>query len=594
MKRNGVSYMLSLIKGRSVFYSPLALYTLGAAFIFSLGFFIHFGKEAHASKSWEYVMYDRDAVYYWNLAKGRMMTPRCDGNPFYYEAQGLRQIIPSTAADMVGLLSKYTRIPLSWFLPLWNIWMPLFIWFVIVVCCWKLWNYPLGTSAAGAMILLLSSLFCPYGGISTTILYRFPRPMDGIAFLFLWISLIFKGDPSNKKHGLAVIFVSALALWLQPLYAVFGLWITAFEYLYSLFCREGFLKAKLHLYAIGSCIVSGLFFAGYALFGKNLIPGQLSPALSSLPLSFSHCFMTVPMVLFAMLVIFFFHVRLGRKISPLDRLVIEWTLFGVFVYFATTQIPIAREAPIHMLYFFPIMLFSLAGWIHEKFCALKEANVFRQFSHVFMMSALAFLIFSVISRKNLFAAANWNYYAYCTQYFFILLFFLWLPARFVALSKWVTRKEVVCGIILLLAIVGYWKMPVNEDNRNFPFDGAYRWLAQHARKNDVVLTASLKYRYAEYLFLKTGLKSYYYEHAETPRTPVQIYRRDFVMALLLGALDNMPQYARLPLDQKLRVFKLDYILMPNPSPFVEAVTTQLGGRLQLVYQDKQCWLWKVF
>ena len=44
----------------SFFTSRLVIYVLAAAFIFSLGFFIHFGQEAHVSGSWKYVMSDGD------------------------------------------------------------------------------------------------------------------------------------------------------------------------------------------------------------------------------------------------------------------------------------------------------------------------------------------------------------------------------------------------------------------------------------------------------------------------------------------------------------------------------------------------------
>ncbi len=581
--------MIPLIK-RSFFRTPLAVYTLAVTFIFVLGFFIHYGREARHSKSWQYVMSD-DQLVYWSIAKGRMMSPRCDGNPYYYEEQGTRNIIPFTTAEVIGLVSKYTKIPLEWFFPLWQILMPLFVWFVIAVCCWKLWNYPLSVSAAAALLLLLGTLFCPWPGIHTT-LFRFSRPLDGIAPIFLWISLIYKGDPGNKKHHIAIIMTAALTLWLQPFYAVFCLWITVFEYMSSIAQRGGFLKHRLYFHALGSSLVSGLIFADYAFHGKNITAAYLPTrdAPGGAPL---FCLlMTLLMLIVVVSVVIFFYVCLKKEVSPLDRLMTAWTFFGVLIY--ATLKPLS-ELTIHMLYFAPVMILSSAGWIHEKISILKGTRYFSFFSRAVVILSVFFLAAALISKKNFFSLESRHYFVYIPQYFFIMLFSFWLSARFHLIKTWVMQKKTVCGIILLLAVAGFWKMPLSLWNRDFSFGGGYQWLKAHAQQNDVVLTASFKCMYSEYLFYKTGLKSYFTDHgqaSEFRRTP-KAFRINFVNGLLLGLLDHMPHYGSLPLAQKLRFFKLDYVLIPKPSPFLEEVTTQLKGHLQEVYQDQKCLLWKV-
>ena len=587
--------MASPAKDRSPFDSPLVIYTLLAAFIFTLGFFIHFGREAHASKSWEYVMPDGDPLYYWSVAKGRMMTPRCDGNPYYYEEQGTRSAIPFTTAEGIGLIAKYTHIPLLWFFPAWQILVPLFTWLIIVICCWKLWRYPLDVSAAVTMILLLSTLFCPWPGIHTTLL-RFSRPLDGIAPLFLWISLIFKGNPDDPKHCLAIALVAALTLWLQPFNAVFGLWITAFEYGYSLITERKSFKARLHLYAGGSSIIFGLILASYMYFGKNINSeiidftlGLKAPKETAI-----FCFlMTLCMFAFVASAVCFFIFRLKQKATSLDRFVIGWTLFGVLIYSGLIQ---AQEPQTHMLYFAIPMMFSLAGWIHEKLCVLKETPYFSHLSYGVTLGAIAFLVFAVFAKKNFFSAISLHYFFYISQYFFILLFSFWLLSKLELVKKALLQKKIIWAIIFFIALTGYWKFPIYAPNRDYPFGGAFQWLKQRAPQNSVVLTASLKYRYCEYLFLKTGLKSYFYTHGAyggAHKTLPQIYRRNFVTGLLLGKLEYMPDYGEWTLDKKLHALKLDYILIPKPSPFVEAVKAQLREHLQEVYQDQKCLLWKV-
>ncbi len=588
--------MTNLTKSRSVFSSPWVIYALAAAFIFTLGFFIHFGREAQASKSWRYVMPDGDPLYYWSIAKGRMMTPRCDGDPFYYEEQGLRHVIPFTTAEIIGLLSKYTKIPLSWFFPVWQILTPLLMWLVLTLCCWKFWKYPLDICAPGTLLLLLLLLYCPWPGIQM-ILLRFSRPMDGIAPLFLWISLIFRGDPDNQKHRVAIVLASALTLWLQPFYAVFGLWVTGLEYVFSLIRGERFRRTALSLFATGSCLLSGLIYAGYAFFGKNLKFVVLNPP-KLMPVPGFYFLIPVLMALCVAGVVLFLCSRLKRSVTALDRLVLEWSFFGLFVFGVCTFVPpifmpAISDIRSHLLYFSVIMIFSMAGWIHEKLCALKEVRLFSKFSVVFMSVAAAFLLFTGITRKNIFALNSEIYFIYVSQYFLVLIFFLWILERFDLVKRFVLRKEVLWSIILLVAVVGYWKFPVYSYNRDFPFDGGYQWLKRHAQKNEVVLTATADSRFGQYLFLETGLKSFFYINGGIPLSPAQGYRRDFVMGLLLGMLDQAPLGKGLSIEQRLRVFRLDYILMPKPSPFYDAIKRQLQGHLLEVYQDQQCLLWRV-
>ena len=582
--------MTSLIEKKPDFHSSLAGYALAGALVFLLGFFIHYGQEAHASKSWQYIISSSDDVSYWSYAKGRMMTPRCDGNPFYYEDQGTRHIIPYTSAEAIGLISKYTRIPLSWFFPLWHILTPFLVWFAIFVCCWKLWNYPIGISATVSMLLLLSTLFFPWPIWPT--LLRFSRPLDGIGLIFIWISLLFKGDPCNQKHGIAIAIASAVALWLQPFYAVFGLWITGVEYLRLLLKKIKFFEPSLHWYALGSTLISGLLFETFLLFGKNK-----NPTISNLEAPFSgNPFFTFSMslllLLFVASVVIFFVFSLKNKTTPLDRLVLEWLSFGVLIYAVFGS---KKQMALHLFYFTPIMIFSLTGWIYEKIRLLKGSRYFLWLGKLVAVVAGILAVFFIINKENPFSSmGSMHYYVYISRYLFLLTAITWILLRFDSLRQAVMRREVICGIILFLTVLGYGRIPLYHANHNFPFDGAYQWMNGHAKKNEVVLIASFKYWHGDYLFLKTGLKSYlngFGQDLSSKKT--NEFRLYFVEGLLLNSLTKMPFYEKWSIDQLIHFLKLDYILVPMPSPFLESITSQLRGHLQIAYQDKRCLLWKV-
>ena len=257
----------------------------------------------------------------------------------------------------------------------------------------------------------------------------------------------------------------------------------------------------------------------------------------------------------------------------------------------STKKSIAPETSSHLFYFIFIILLSMAGWIYEKLRILQEVRLFTRFSYAFAILLGALLLFSLISRKNPLSIVHSHYFFFIAQYFFVLLFFLFVLMRFSVLKQWVMKEKILWGCILLMAVAGYGGLPVDETLRNYPFVGGFQWLKQHAQKNAVVLTASLKYKLCEHLFLSTGLKSYFFVCGENDVN--SSWRRDFVTGLLLGALDKMPRYEEWSLDQKLYAYRLDYIIMPKPSPFFAAVTNQLKEHLLEVYQDSQCVLWRV-
>lgn len=580
-------------KIQTLFKSQLISYSLTAVLLLTACFFIQFGREAHASKSWEYVQPNHENLFYWSITKGRAMSPRCDGNPYYFEVQGTRHIVPWTTAEMIGLFSKYTHIPLDWFFPAWHILMPFFTWLVIVLCCRKFWGYPLGSSAASAALILLSTLFQP--GIQV-ILFRFTRPIDGMALLFLWVSLIYKGDRNKKTHLAAAGIVPSAALWLQPYYAVFGLWFTGLEYLHGFFKKENSSKADLLFWMTASGIFSAAIFAWYARAGdKNTIHPQVlfgahppfGPPLLNVLLALLWLGIVLAVVLFMAFI-------LKQKITPLDRFMTESALFIVLVCGINGFVVIKTALVAHLYYFLPLIAMAIVGWIYEKVTILKTKRHFASFSKAILLAVVAVSALSVIKKTNIFFADfPALFIGKVLQYFFASLVCIVAMARFDLLRRLVSKRKILFPLIVLVAVIGYWQIPPNPMNKEFPYAGGYQWLKRNARKGDVVLTAAAADSKMEYLFLKTGLKSYYCYYGIDPNSFRAGFRSLFFAGLLLNNLDTMPYLEKMSRDEKIRSLKLNYVLMPIPSPFFEAVTNQLKGHLRLVYQDKKCLLWKV-
>ncbi|HOW58715.1 MAG TPA: hypothetical protein PLO78_03195 [Candidatus Omnitrophota bacterium] len=579
-----------------LFKLQIVSYAFTALLLFTVCFFVHFGREAHSSKSWEYVLPGGEDLVYWSYGKGRIMTPRCDGNPFYFEEQGTRHIIPWTTAETIGLISKYAKIPFSWFFPAWHILAPFLTWLLIVLCCWKLWDYPLSASAAITYFLLFSTLFHSHQMIQWT-LYRFSRPLDGIALLFLWISLVFKGNRNNKIHFCASWLVPPIVLWLHPYYAGFGLWFTVIEYVRGLLKNKNASKFDLRFWMTVSTFIAGFSFIGYAFSGENINPlvlfGPTKPSFGSPFLNLLTSFLWLAVVWGTVL---FFKFSFREKTTPLDFLTVESAIFLVWVCWINGFVVPKTELIVHLHYFLVPMIFSMTGWVYEKVIIFKKSGYFSIFSKALVFLTILVLTLSLVIKENLIFCSPPYFSIKILQYFFIILVSVWAVTGFDFLRRLTTKKGLVYGLIIAVAVAGHWIIPLNPQNRDFPFAGAFQWLKKNAQEKEVVLTASRKYRFCDYLFLKTGLKSYYNDYGSGNvfiESPQAKFRVVFYTALLLNRVDKIRHLEALSLEEKIHLVRLDYVLIPIPSPFYNVVTRQLQGFLKLVYQDKKCFLWKV-
>ena len=132
-------------------------------------------------------------------------------------------------------------------------------------------------------------------------------------------------------------------------------------------------------------------------------------------------------------------------------------------------------------------------------------------------------------------------------------------------------------------------------NEKFPLGSAYAWLKKNAAPDEVVLIPSPLTSQFDYLLLYTGLRGYSSHYGEWYSSDPEAarYRRVFILSLLNGVLNQAPLQGMNTLEEKIKHLRMDYVLIPRWSPFLETVKEQLAGHLTQVYEDKKAILWKV-
>lgn len=152
------------------------------------------------------------------------------------------------------------------------------------------------------------------------------------------------------------------------------------------------------------------------------------------------------------------------------------------------------------------------------------------------------------------------------------------------------------GAVIVLTGFGFFSFSSGSDeiaNKSF-FDVAYRWLNRNTPRDSVVLTASPKMgELFDYLPLYTHQKIYRGLHGIYLDRVALNYKDMFMAALYLGILDEISISGVRTMDEKLRRYRLDYILIDRKSPFFSNVEKVMRGHLQEVYRDNTCLIWKV-
>ena len=150
-----------------------------------------------------------------------------------------------------------------------------------------------------------------------------------------------------------------------------------------------------------------------------------------------------------------------------------------------------------------------------------------------------------------------------------------------------------------------WTPQLQEANRSVPFAGAHTCLASYAKPAEVVMTLPPGYGLYDYAPLYCSTEVYYSHYAS--RLVADEYEREYRKSVYfspyLGVLDRPGAPIQKTLAERLREFRLDYILVwkgplddrwrlqaapqwpPLQGQLDVSVQRQLGPFLKVVYED---------
>ena len=109
-------------------------------FLFTAGFFIQYGREAHASGSWKYVITHLDDYAYWSFAQASARAPEKGPNPFFYEDRDSFHLIPYPVTKVIGFLARLLNVNVLFFFPFWHIGAPFLVWLSLFYSARHFWK----------------------------------------------------------------------------------------------------------------------------------------------------------------------------------------------------------------------------------------------------------------------------------------------------------------------------------------------------------------------------------------------------------------------------------------------------------------------
>ncbi|MFZ5802651.1 MAG: hypothetical protein ACOY3K_06050 [Candidatus Omnitrophota bacterium] len=602
------------------------IYPAGALLVFCMGYLLFFGHLASVSGSWKYVMRTADDSFYWAAAQASAQVPPSDANPYYFEDIGKRSGIPNLVSMVLGPLSRWLGVPVLFFFPVWHIGLPLLLWGVLFLLLYRLWKYPLPTSAFFSMLALAMAL--NVRGLAFESLFRFSRPGSSLWMIFLVFSFIFFARTIRRKIFWTVAVAGGLGLpWMNPFLVVPLLTSAVGEFVWQ-GCLE---RDRAVRRRVGGMLF--LLLVGLAIYGTG-IHLSLSEQQEGLKIlksnpafSYRHPEWS-SLVLWGFLLTFviLFHRRFQSPLSVLDRAVLflfsaqalcgnlqvfwpESIQFGYHSYHFTAELAYHRYS------YFLLEFLCLAGWCIEKmpYWLQKTKDRVRAWGipTVFALWGAVVLVHPDMTPWRLAPNANWKWLDSLPHPALFLGLMPFLTLTTWAYFRWKDRlsflkKRWVAVLILLLLLFPAYRVlaqraydPRIHDYRfeNFPFAGAYDWLNQHAETDAVVLTIPPTRLDIDYLVHYTDCKTFIHPFgdrlAARYRDNKNDYRFEFYYHLLL---DNFAGFVYKDVDtipEKLRYVRLDYILAEIPNPYMEAVLKKLEGYVEPVYRDARSVLLRV-
>ena len=340
-------------------------YPFLALLLFSAGFLLFHGREAIHSGSWDFIITHDDEYIYWAIARGSMDTPAADANPFYHEERLTGNPLPAyLTVTAAGKLAAVLDIGVLSLLPAWKILMPFSLWLSLFLCLVRLWGLTPGTSAALAMLVLLSTLFM-HGAAQFT-LFRFPRPGDGLGLVLLWLSLLVhsnKTSPWRYRSSMLAIGLATMAL--TPYFTILQVWTLGLQCAYDGWVRRDKLRAYQHLVVL---VVLSAGACGYLAFIlASLDDSFWIRAVLDIDRAADRYVHFPSLVLYAVVCLGIWAVyRRTGDLTRFDRLVIFTVALDPLTANVRLVLGQDHQIGLHRYYFLVPQIACMLGWAIEK------------------------------------------------------------------------------------------------------------------------------------------------------------------------------------------------------------------------------------
>ena len=589
---------------------------LSGLLLFIVGFLLVYGQVAWQSGSWRYTITHDDEYAFWVIADGFAESPRSDGNPFYAEHMGqTNPILSYPIVALVGAVSGWLGVSVLAFLPLWKIAGPFLAWLMLWQCLTRIWGYD-ERRAAAVSLCVMSATLLVHGAAQHT-LFRFSRPIDALGPAALWLSCAMNPAAlrgrTTRVTGLSIIFV----VLVSPYMSVFCAISTWCAWLWNRWVDPAPHSSRvLSLAAFASA--SGIAVMWFTLHGiKDRSWMQAALALGDETTGLQ--WFSVLLSLAAVLAVSVIGLRTGLR--RCDKILLCILIIELVAAHVEPLLGQGFGFSIHRYYFLIFELLAVLAWLLDRIPARLAGQ---RLPHWETVAAIA----SVIS-----VAAMVNFPA--TNFLRLLLrsrpsnapydnsLLLLQLSLCIAGIVWVYRRTAagrigsgpgqVATIAFVATCFATWRPQLQDANRAVPFSGAHTWLSANARSAEVVITLPPDYGLYDYAPLISKVKLYYnpYPSRWLRDDYEREYRKSVYFALYCGILDQPGVPVPLSLADRLREFRLDYVLAwkgplndrwrrqtaPQLAPLhgsVDAsVQEQLGPFLQVVYEDDSCVLWKL-
>lgn len=591
---------------------PVRLTTLaiaaGGLVVFLLGFLLLHGSLAAESGSWTKTITHDDEYAFWVIADGAARTPPSDANPFYAEATGVSNPwISYPAVVAAGRIARWLDVPALTLLPVWKVGAPFALWVALWLGLWRCHGVSRMPAAALALTVLAGTLIL--AGHAQHLATRFSRPLDGLVPAALWLCLVTRSAPLRGRSLLVAAACAAVTLVLSPYLAAFATLTTGLLWLQR---RDTNSRPLLGLAAASSLAGLALMWVLMAGAGENR---WMSAALG---FDGSHAggrlWFGLALGIGAIAAVVVRRRNVGAR--PSDAVLLSVLAIEPASVLVEPILGQGYGFALHRYYYLVFEVLAILQWLadHPRDKSDESRGTIALASVAAITIALSLHPMTSIFRWVRSAPGNSDLdnshlLLVLTPILFVVVH---VGRRLSTHAAWHrTAPAIAVGSALLCFAQGPRQLTTAHED--LPFAGAHTWLGNHASAGEVVLTLPPDYGLYDYAPLVSDVTVYYNHYASrlTADDYEREYRKSVYFSLYCGVLDQPGVPIPVSLDERLREFRLDFILAskgelddrwrrqvaPQLPPLEgrvdRSVRRQLGERLHTVYEDDESVLWRV-